>query len=97
MIVVDTNIIAYLLISGKHTTDAEQLLRKDPVWLAPRLWRSEFRNVLIQYLRQSFIGYTETLQLMTKAEQLMRGKEYEMKSAQVLEAARDSTCSAYDA
>jgi len=96
MIVVDTNVIAYLLITGEHTSEAEQLLEKDPVWLAPRLWRSEFRNVLIKYLRQSYITFSDALNLMTKAEQLMKGKEYEINSAQVLEASHNSTCSAYD-
>jgi len=60
MIVVDTNIIAYLYISGEKSLQAEQLLSFDSLWNAPILWRSEFRNVLSQYfkltcpLRQAF-------------------------------------------
>jgi len=51
MIVVDTNVLAYLLMPGKFTAGAEQLLRSDPEWAAPVLWRSELRNVLATYVR----------------------------------------------
>lgn len=37
MIVVDTNVLAYLLLTGEHTSEAEQVLAKDPVWAAPVL------------------------------------------------------------
>ena len=46
MIVVDTNILVYLYLPTKYTPHAEKLLENDPVWIAPYLWRSEFRNVL---------------------------------------------------
>lgn len=44
MIVVDTNTIAYLYLLTEHTADVEALLDKDPHWVAPLLWRSEYRN-----------------------------------------------------
>ena len=51
MIVADANPIAYLLIPGPFTADAERVLKKDPEWLAPMLWRSEFASILIKYVR----------------------------------------------
>ncbi len=57
MIVVDTNIISYLYISGKHSQQSENLLSYDSNWVAPILWRSEFRNVLAQYLRKSLLSF----------------------------------------
>ena len=46
MIVVDTNTLAYLYLPSTQTDDVVALLRNDPAWAAPLLWRSEFRNVL---------------------------------------------------
>ena len=51
MIVADTNLIAYLLLPGPLTDRAGRVYERDPVWVAPPLWRSEFRNVLVLHVR----------------------------------------------
>ncbi|MGE0314453.1 MAG: type II toxin-antitoxin system VapC family toxin [Lautropia sp.] len=96
MIVVDSNVIAYLYLPGTHTSKAEALLRRDGEWVAPRLWRSEFRNVLAGYLRRDAFGFDAALEVQREAERLMDGGEYEVDSRLVLELVRDSDCSAYD-
>ena len=55
MIVVDTNIIAYFYLESIHSKDTVDLLRHDPVWIVPFLWRSEFRSVLGLYLRKKIL------------------------------------------
>jgi predicted nucleic acid-binding protein len=96
MIVVDTNVIAYLLIPGDCSNLARAALRKDPYWVAPLLWRSEFRNVLTFYQRRRQLDLRQALQFMREAELLMQGGEYEIDSAQVLSLTANSKCSAYD-
>ena len=96
MIVVDTNVIAYLFVQGVRTTEAEDILSKDSDWIAPYLWRSEFRNVLALYVRQALISLKDANILVREAEALMNGKEYEVSSEKVLQLADASKCSAYD-
>ena len=52
MIVAGTNLIVCRAIPSPYTAAAERLLLRDPEWVAPDLWRSEFRNVLALYLRK---------------------------------------------
>lgn len=96
MIVVDTNILAYLYLPGDLTDNAEKLLRQEPEWAAPILWRSEFRNVLTGYLRRSCLTLNQARAIQQEAESLMTGLEFEVDSASVLELVNDSDCSAYD-
>lgn len=96
MIVVDTNIIAYLHLVGEFTERAETLLSKDPEWVAPVLWRSEFRNLLAGYMRRKTLTFEDARELQGEAESLMAGSEHEVDSQSVLELVRDTECSAYD-
>ncbi|HXZ44841.1 MAG TPA: type II toxin-antitoxin system VapC family toxin [archaeon] len=96
MIVVDTNVVAYLLLGGQKTPGARLAFRKDPVWAAPILWRSEFRNVLAAFLRRRTLSLLDALEVMQEAETLFRGAEYNVESGQVLRLVTESGCSAYD-
>ena len=96
MIVVDTNVIAYLYLPGGHTAKAEALLERDADWAAPLLWRSEFRNILAGYMRRNDLTFEQALRLQAEAENLLAGGEHDVDSQRVLELARDSDCSAYD-
>lgn len=96
MIVVDVNVVAYLLIQGEHTTAAEGVLAADPEWAAPILWRSEWRNVLAGYLRRGELDAATSLERVRVAEALLRGREHLADGARVMELVAGSTCSAYD-
>ena len=95
MIVVDTNVISYLLIPGSLTSLAQQAARQDS-WCAPLLWRSELRNVLTIYIRQKGLPVTEAVALMSIAERLLWGREFAVRSDNVLECVARSRRSAYD-
>ena len=96
MIVADTNVITYLGIDSPYTNLAEQLLLEEPDWIVPRLWRSEFRNVLALYLRKTILTLDQALQIQTEMEDFLRDREYEVTSLDVLRLASSSACSAYD-
>ena len=96
MIVVDSNILAYLYLPGDRTAAAEALLEQDPEWAAPTLWRSEFRNILAGYMRRKAMTFDQACSLQREAESLLAGAEFEVDSSAVLELVRDSDCSAYD-
>ena len=96
MIVVDTNIVAYLYLESEFTARAEAQLRSDPDWAVPLLWRSEFRNILAGAIRRKALSFDEAHQILAEAEGLLAGGVLEVNSKQVLERVRDSDCSAYD-
>ena len=96
MIVVDTNIVVYLLVPGHLSRAAEAVFRRDSGWAAPLLWRSEFRNVLALYVRRGTLTLEEAVSTMEKAELLLQSRTYEIKSREVLRLAAESGCSAYD-
>ena len=71
MIVVDTNIIAYMTFSTPYSPIVSALYQKDPVWEAPLLWKSEFLNVLALHYRKGLVNYHEGLNALDFAERLI--------------------------
>ena len=96
MIVVDSNVLAYLYLPGEYTAAAEALLGQDGNWAAPILWRSEFRNILAGYMRRKTLTFEQAKSLQREAESLLEGAEFEVESSAVLELVQNSDCSAYD-
>ena len=96
MIVVDSNVLAYLYLPGEYSPIAEALLEHDSEWVAPVLWKSEFRNILAGHLRRNDLTFEQACSVQREAEGLLSGSEFEVDSLSVLELVRDSDCSAYD-
>jgi len=96
VIAVDTNVVAYLFLRGDFAAQAEAWLRRDRDWVAPVLWRSEFRNILAGCLRRKQLTFEALREMQREAEALLLGNEHEVDSQRVLELVRDSDCSAYD-
>lgn len=96
MIVADANLLVYFYVHGEGTAEAEAVLTRDPVWLAPVLWRSEFRNAMTNLARSGIIDLDEAIRVSGTAELWMLGREYGVESSAVLRLARRSGCSAYD-
>jgi len=96
LIVVDTNVMAYLLLRGPRTEQAEVLRRHHRQWAAPPLWRSEFRNVLTGCLRRDLLPFPKALVLMQEAEAILSAHEEKVSTEHVLQLVSSSHCSAYD-
>jgi predicted nucleic acid-binding protein len=96
MIVADTNIISYLVITGERTSEAHKALEKDPIWVVPYLWRSEFCNVLTGYVRKKLLPWQNAQNNLEHARRLLQGKEYFVPPNRILELAVTSACTAYD-
>jgi predicted nucleic acid-binding protein len=96
VIVADTNLIAYLLIEGPFTSDAEAILDAEPEWGAPALWRSELANVLWLYVRNGSVGIERASRHFRRAVELIGGNELPVDHVEVLRLAGSSGCSTYD-
>jgi predicted nucleic acid-binding protein len=96
LIVVDTNILAYFWLPSERSLSADALLRKDPEWYAPFLWRSEFLNVLAIHLRQKRISPSDARRAVERASNQMFGRERLVSMDAILSLVDRSTCSAYD-
>ncbi len=55
MIVVDTNVMARLVVGGEDGAEAAQLFEQDNDWAAPSLLLSELRNVLLGFVRKGAV------------------------------------------
>jgi len=97
VIVVDTNVIAYLHLPSDRQEAADALFRASPVWAAPRLWRSEFRNVLATCVRHHDMTWRDARDLMSAAHELMQPNEYEVGSDDIFSVMSRCRLSAYDA
>jgi predicted nucleic acid-binding protein len=96
VIIADTNLIAYLLIPGPFSADAERVQRRDPEWRAPWLWRSEFLNVLSLYMRTGTMTLMEAQGTWARARRLLNAREFTVNGSAVLDLAAASRCKAYD-
>jgi predicted nucleic acid-binding protein len=96
VIVVDTNVICYRWMHSPYSEPAERAWARDPEWIAPLLWRSEFRNVLAGALRRKLITRETAIEVVEKAEAQFAGREFPVSSRAVMGLVARSRCSAYD-
>lgn len=96
MIIVDTNIIIHLHVHSERTALALQALKKDPYWVSPPLWQSEFRNAMTGYIRRRILKLEDAKLVMKSALKTMEDREILPPSDLVLDLAAGTNCSAYD-
>jgi predicted nucleic acid-binding protein len=97
VLVVDTNVVAYLLVEGDKTAQARELWMKDPDWRAPRLLFYELANVFCQLVKRQALTLQDGLAGLESAVGLVQALDREPEIARVLEIAAQLNLSAYDA
>ncbi|MBF0543225.1 MAG: type II toxin-antitoxin system VapC family toxin [Candidatus Riflebacteria bacterium] len=96
MIVVDTNIIAHTWLPSEIKEKIQTLIRIDHDWIAPILWRSEFRSVLSKYIRKGLLSEIKANELAELAEEQMTNREYNVPTKEIISIIKNSKLSAYD-
>lgn len=71
MVLVDTNVLAYLLIEGDRTTEAQALYAKDPDWQSEAFELVELTNILTTYTRTGALTREQGIKLLAEAETLL--------------------------
>jgi predicted nucleic acid-binding protein len=71
VVLVDTNVLAYLLIEGDRTTDAQALYAKDLDWQSEAFVLVELTNILTTYTRTGALTREQGIKLLAEAETLL--------------------------
>ncbi|MFB6248026.1 MAG: type II toxin-antitoxin system VapC family toxin [Salinibacter sp.] len=98
MIVVDNDVISYFWIrmDADRASLAREVRARDPGWVAPRIWRSEFRNVLRSYMAGDHMTRAEAVEYARMAEEDLHGSTRPVSTPRVLQLVDETDHSAYD-
>ena len=98
MIVVDNDVISYFWIrmDTERASLAQDVRERDPDWVAPRVWRSEFRNVLRGYMSGGYMTLAEAIDYARRAEEDLRESTRSVPTRRVLQLVDETDHSAYD-
>lgn len=97
MIVVDTNVMVFLLAGVGPGERAQKLLAEDPEWSAPSLLRSELRNVVLGLVRRGRMELADALGICQDAEVILGDRVPSLPDGPVLSTAAEAGLTAYDA
>ena len=96
MIVVDTNVIVSMTFETLHSEIVANLHRADPEWAAPRLWRSEFLNVLRHYIKRGLVDLKESFEAIDYAQTLVANREHDTPQHLMVDHLFKSAATSYD-
>jgi len=97
MIVVDTNVLAYLLITGDQTQTAQTLFSRDDDWHTESFALVELSNLLATACRTRGLASSRASRLLETAEELLRGRTHVVSHQTALAVANELAITAYDA
>lgn len=96
MILVDTNVLVYLLIEGDRTAAAQRLYASDPDWRSEGFILVELSNVIATHVRLQALTPEQGARLLAEGQALIP-EPMSVPHSQALEVANRYDISAYDA
>lgn len=98
MIVVDTNVMVYVVTGSEgHRDRAAALLRTESDWAAPSILLSELRNVLTGFVRREWVELSDAKAMHDDALAILADRIGAVDGSEVLAVAASLGLSAYDA
>ncbi len=97
MLLVDTNVLAYLLLEGEQTAAAQKLRQRDPDWRSESLILVEFSNVLASSMAIRGLRRGVAQELLAAAVSLLDDKLARVPHHEALAVAAQFATTAYDA
>ncbi len=97
MIVVDTNVLTYLVVAGEKTAVAQQAYQKDNNWVAPALWQHELLNVLSTHVKLGILHLPDALIAWQNCQQILVDRAFDVDMETALQLSTKEEISAYDA
>ena len=97
MVVVDTNVLAYLLITSDQTPAAQALFEHDDDWHTEAFALIELCNLLTTACRSRGLSSSRARRILESGENLLRGHLHTVAHKSALTVANELAISAYDA
>jgi len=97
VIVADANLLVYYMLDGEFTQQAEAVRKADPRWIAPRIVRLEFLQILGKYMARGALTRDEAVRFYRRARASLKEYSSEADHLSVLALMEQHKCSAYDA
>ena len=97
MIVVDSNVLAARSMAHEKGALAEQVERRDPVWVVPPLWRYEFQNILAKTIWAKRVTMDKAVEIWHQVMSLMAENEHEPSAQKVIDLSGRYRITGYDA
>lgn len=97
MIVVDANVVIYLVFETSFTPLASEVYARDPDWVVPELWEAEVLNGLMNEVRAGHTTVEGAIRAATSAAALLSGRTRHCDRTSVLRTSATCHLTAYDA
>jgi predicted nucleic acid-binding protein len=97
MIVADANLVAYFVIPGVSTQQAERVRAKDKLWIVPPLLPHELLNIMTTYVNRNRLGRDEAIRAYRRGLALVKVSDVSHDPIAILNLATTARCASYDA